>query len=407
MQLLLSKSFWIGLCLFSVPLMAETTASSASHASQADSQHSRPTSQTHAESGIKFHCSQEQITQLKKDFDKLFLSYGWLGDKPQVETHVSPDNRQLNLRLNTYWLDTDTLNLKDRSNLKITEDVDTFIDRKGTKQEYKVASEKEIVAAMLQNGRLFEFDRSFCSFDKFIEHVKIRKNIIRWGIRAMWEFPDGDTKFDKNFWSSDWKLQPGVKSSEAIADAFTGKVDYEIGCTKACQKIMAQGILDYYKNVKKDGKMIEHLDGITAPTPLDTMEMIVNGESKTTMVREGTLMERHFKVPSNHWVPGDWGWIKNPDAESAEENGFEGCNIVYIGRGLFVVYYGTDPDRTLDEALVRVYQWRRDSKEESITPELKSQLRKDPRSGGLLRDVRDFPKNFHEEDIGKLPKSHP
>jgi hypothetical protein len=407
MRLLGSKLFWVGFLLLSLPLSAETTNHNATQNSQTTSQHNRPISKIESDSGVQFNCSKEQLDKLKKDFDKLFADYGWLGDSPQVKTRISADKQQLNLSLNTSRFDTDTLSLKDRANLKITEDIDIFIDRKGTRQEYKVASEKEIVAAMLQNGRLFEFDRSFCTFEKFIEHVKIRKNIIRWGIRAMWEFPEAGEKYDKKFWAADFKLQPGIKSSEAIADAFTGKVDYEIGCTKACQKIMAQGILDYYKNVKKDAKMIEHLDGITAPTPLDTMEMIVNGESKSTMVREGTLVDRHFKVPANHWVPGDWGWIKNPDEESAEENGLEGCNIIYIGHGLFVVYYGTDPDRTLDEALVRVYQWRRDSKEEPITPDFKRQLRKDPRSGGLLRDVRDFPKNFHQEDIGKTQKSHP
>lgn len=140
--------------------------------------------------------------------------------------------------------------------------------------------------------------------------------------------------------------------------------------------------------------MAEHLDEITSPTPLDTMEMWVNGQSKKDMVKEGTLVDRHFKVPADHWVPGDWGWIKNPDDESAAENGLEGANIVYIGRGLFVVYYENDHDRTLDEGLVRVYRWRRDFKEQPITADLIQSLRKDPREGGLLRDVRDFPKNL-------------
>jgi len=345
-------------------------------------------------SGVQFHCSPEQIQELEKGFIKLFTEYGWLGDVPKAKITNSNDKTKLQLSLITPSGDTDTLTLYSRPELKITADIDSFKDRAGIYHDYEVASEKEIVASMLQRGRLFEFDQSFCSFDKFVEHIKIRKNIIHWGIRAMWKFPEGDTQYNKTLWASNWKLQPGVKSSAAIADAFTGKIDYEIGCTKACQLIMAQGILDYYENVKKDKKMIDHLDGITDPTPLDTMEMIVNGDSKHHLEREGTLVDRHFNVPADHWVPGDWGWIKNPDAESAEENGLEGCNIVYIGRGLFVVYYETDSDRTLDQALVRVYQWRRSSKQEEVSAELKTNLRKDPRNGGLLRDVRDFPKNF-------------
>lgn len=392
-------SFAFSILLISTMGYAEPRTQSSSHspANQQPAAHAQATPSLTALTGIEFSCTPEQIQKLDKEFRSLFSNYGWLEEKPQVKLNTSSDGKQLHLSLLTPVGDTDTLNLHQRPELKIKADIDSFKDRAGTLHDYEVASEKEIVASMLQRGRLFQFDQSFCSFDKFIEHVRIRKNIIRWGIRAMWKFPEGDTQYNKHLWGTEWTLQPGVKSSQAIADAFTGEINYEIGCTKACQLIMAQGILDYYENVKKDKKMIEHLDGITAPTPLDTMEMIVNGESKTEMVREGTLVDRHFKVPADHWVPGDWGWIKNPDPESAEENGLEGCNIVYIGRGLFVVYYETDSDRTLDQALVRVYQWRRSSIQESVTPELEAKLRKDPREGGLLRDVRDFPKNFRSK----------
>ncbi len=391
-------SLLAGIALLPSGIHAETHSEAQSTNSRAIPIHTRAVAPLATPSGIQFTCSAEQIKELEKDFEKLFLDYGWIRPFPSslAKIRLSSDNKQLYLNLNTPVSDTDTLSLHSRPEFMITPEIDSFVDRAGIKHDYKVASQQEIITSMLQNGRLFKFDKTFCTFDKFMEHVRIRKNIIKWGIRAMWKFPEGETQYNKKLWAHGWKLQPGVKSSEAISDAFTGKVNYEIGCTKACQKIMAQGILDFYKNVKKDSKMIDYLDGITAPTPLDTMEMTVHGTSIIDRVQEGTLVDRHFKVPSNHWVPGDWGWIKNPDEESAEENGLEGCNIVYIGRGLFVVYYETDPDRTLDEALVRVYQWRKDSKEEPITDGLKKRLRKDPRDAGLLRDVRDFPKNFHQ-----------
>jgi hypothetical protein len=345
-------------------------------------------------SGIQFNCREEENKKLTESFKKLFEEYDWIA-VGLVTTHLSKEGTQLNLRLHTTPTDTSTIDLFSRPEFKIQPDQDKFADRLGKQQNYEVASEKEIIASMLQNGRLFEFNKSYCQFEKFMEHVQMRKNIIRWGVRAMWKFPEeGPTKINPKFWNSDWTLKTGVKSSEAIADAFVGDFNYEIGCTKACQKIMAQGILDYFKHVKKDQEMSDHLDRITAPKPLDTIEMKVNGSSRKEMVQEGALVDRHFAVPSDNWVPGDWGWIKNTDEKSAEENGYEGCNIVYIGRGKFVVYYESDPDRTLDEALVRVYQWRENSKENPIDSDLVRQVRKDPRDGGLLRDVRDFPKNF-------------
>ncbi|MFM8315461.1 MAG: hypothetical protein ACKOA8_14340, partial [Deltaproteobacteria bacterium] len=357
--------------------------------------HSRPIAEPKTDWGIQFTCSPTEITQLKKDFEKLFTEYGWVAPKNLIENHLSADGTRLRFKLNTPLEDTDTFSLNRRPEFQIKDDEDHFTDRAGAPAKYLVASEKEIVAAMLQNGRLSEFDKTHCSFDKFKEHIQIRKNIIRWGVRAMWKFPEnGPVMINPQMWADGWELKKGVKSTDAIADAFTGKFNYEIGCTKACQLIMAQGILDYFKNVKKDPKTSEHLDHITSQSPLDTMEMSVQGESKKEMLKEGTLVDRHFNVPYNNWIPGDWGWIKNPDAESAAEYGYEGCNIVYIGRGLFVVYYDKDPDRTLDEALIRVYRWREDKKEKAITPELVSELRKDPRAGGLMRDVRDFPKNF-------------
>ncbi len=355
-------------------------------------------------SGISFTCTQEEITKIKLDFEKLFGSYGWLEPKIQVKTHLSAEGTQLRLVLNTPSTDTDTLTLNQRAELKLVDDIDKVKDKDGNLKDYKHAGEKEILAAMLQHGRLFEFDHGYCSFDKVMEQVKIRKNIIHWGIRAMWEFPDSGTSLiNREKWNIDGNLQKGVSSSEAVADAFIGNFKYEIGCTRACQQIMAQGILDYFKNVKKDSVMTAYLDSVTHPHPYATMAM--KGPSKKLMTREGTLVDRHFDVPGNNWVPGDWGWIKNSDNDSAEENGLEGCNIVYIGSGLFVVYYGDAKDRTLDECLVRVYQWRHSSKQQPETQKLKDLLRRDPYDidPGLLRNVRDFPKNFKSLPIDKQP----
>jgi hypothetical protein len=115
-----------------------------------------------------------------------------------------------------------------------------------------------------------------------------------------------------------------------------------------------------------------------------------------TFRKAGLFVDRQFNVPSEHWVPGDWGWIKNLDPVSAEELGSEGCNIIYAGGGMFANYYPERPPKTLDQSIKRVYGWQFGIEEGDLQlrGDLAGQLRQDPRAGGMLRDVRDVPKFF-------------
>jgi hypothetical protein len=106
-------------------------------------------------------------------------------------------------------------------------------------------------------------------------------------------------------------------------------------------------------------------------------------------------------------VPGDWGWIKNTDNSSSNEICAEGSNIIYGGGGRFVNYYADGPVRTLDEALKRVYGWRLgvDNGEIELPEDVMQRLRGDPRSGGLLRDVRDVPRLFGADAAVSSPEA--
>ena len=348
--------------------------------------------------GLNFKCTKEEIKLLEREFGNIFKGYGWTPKQAILKTGA--DGEHLNVHLNSPFNETSTLELKNRKDLKIIDNTAIFYRKDGEPEAYPIVSDKEIMAAMLQRGRLFEYNGAYCSIEKFLEQIAIRRNIVLWGIRAFWKFPDGTSeKPNPVNWRKKWRTRDGVPITGAIDDAFSGKFPYEIGCTKACQLIMAQGVLDYFKSVKKDQKMSGFLESTLTTFPLDRVEP--KGSS------EGTLLTRHFDVPSDNWVPGDWGWIKNVDRESADEYGFEGSNIIYIGRGNFVVYYDADQDRTLDQVVYRVYGWRKDEKEEPRSDELIKLLKKDPRSGGLLRDVRDFPKNFQGKELEQFTLHNP
>ena len=303
--------------------------------------------------------------------------------------------------LNTDPYDTNTLDLSQRGECWLAPVPVSFQDRYGWHKTLQLVSNGEILAAMLQHGREFVFSDAHCSVDRLREHIAIRWNIVYWGSRAEWVYPPDQTARYNVFgpWVEvkgvGWTVRPHASASWAIADAFVSEFPYQMGCSAACRLIVAQGIFDYYRNERRDLGMLKLIEDSLEPgRPFDQMTPTVEG--RTTVRVPGRLVDRQFDVPWNHWVPGDWGWIKNTDARSASELGDEGTNLIYAGGGKFVNYYTDHPPESLDDALKRVFDWRfaaNEAKQELSTVE-KSRLRRDPRYQGLLRDVRDVPKLF-------------
>ena len=349
--------------------------------------------------GVVFSGSYESIADVKGRMQRLLAEMNWTAG--QVLTHESPDGKQVAYTLNSPAGDTSTLSLTARAELGLAREAISYLDRHGQEKTLSLVSQKEILAAMLQRGRAFAFSGENCSVEKLKEQLALRQNIVYWGSRADWAFPEDKTyryntgEYWQEMLGDDWTLKPGLRPSAAIADAFTGKFDYQIGCTSACRFIVAHGIFDYFVRVRPDPAAIARIEQtLDARRPFVKMTPTVDRDG--TFRAEGLLVDRQFNVPSDHWAPGDWGWIKNLDAKSAEELGSEGCNIIYAGGGYFVNYYPERPPKTLDESIKRVYGWQFGIEEGDlhVAPELAKQLRQDPRSGGMLRDVRDVPKFF-------------
>lgn len=349
--------------------------------------------------GLVFIGRSDQIGQVKIQMQQLLKQMGWTAN--QVLMREATGGEWVSYVLNSAPGDTNTFDLSRQPHLAIAPEAITYVNRKGEKKSLALVSQKEILATMLQTGRAFLFSGPNCRVELLKEQIALRQNVVYWGLRADWVFPE-DKLYRYNtadYWQvmkgDDWTLKPGVKASEAIADAFVGKFSYQIGCTSACRFIFAHGIFDFYRAVQPNTAAMTRLAQL-----LDNQRPFIDiaptVDRNKVVVKEGRLMERSADVPWNHWVPGDWGWIRNDDDKSAEELGSEGCNIVYAGGGYFVNYYPERPPKTLDQAISRVFGWRSglEESELELPADITEQLRQDPRSGGMLRDVRDFPRTF-------------
>lgn len=357
--------------------------------------------------GIVFSGQYEQVAKAKGQMQQLLTQMGWT--ETHVQIRLAPDGKQVAYSLNSPAQETGTLSLAQQPQWGLAPEVISYQDRRGQTKTLALVSQKEVLAAMLQHGRVFRFDGEYCSVDQLKQELAVRQNIVYWGSRADWVFPE-DKIYRYNtgdFWEEmqgdDWTVKPGVRPMQAIADAFVGKFSYQIGCTSACRFIVAHGIFDYFHRVRPSPAVTAQLEQRLDPRrPFLNMAPAVDRDG--TYRREGLLVERQFDVPSDHWTPGDWGWIKNTDDKSSEELGSEGCNIIYAGGGIFVNYYPERPPKTLDESIKRVYGWRFgiEEGELQLSPEVAEKLRRDPRDGGMLRDVRDVPKSFDSS-----PQSRP
>lgn len=351
------------------------------------------------EKGLVFSGQSDQIALVKAQMRELLKQMGWTAN--QVLVSDSAGGERIAYVLNSAPGDTNTFVLSQQPQLGIVPELIHYTSRHGQKKTLALVSQKEILATMLQSGRAFVFSGANCLVERLKEQIALRQNVVYWGLRADWVFPE-DKVYRYNtadYWQvmqgDDWTVKPGIKASQAIADAFVGKFSYQIGCTSACRFIFAHGIFNFYHEVRPNSGVLARLDQLL-DNQRPFIEIAPQVDRNRVVVKEGRLMERHVDVPWNNWVPGDWGWIKNPDDKSSEELGSEGCNIIYAGGGFFVNYYPERPPKTLDQAIKRVYGWRfgLEESELDLSADLMDELHRDPRWGGMLRDVRDYPKQF-------------
>lgn len=361
------------------------------------------TNNDHGEEGVKFSCSKEQLRGVERE---MWAYLTRLGIPPALVNHqVSTNTDSVIFQLATPPDDTSTVDLRFRPEMGISDQLISLPSHHGKPTTVLTVSEKEIVLSLMQHGRLTEFAGDQCSFQDFRDHVGIRQNIVAWAENLEWNWPDGKhAQWNKHYWKKGTPL-PGVSISKAITDTFLHQEKYSIGCYTATKLVMIHGVLDYYKRIKKSPADLAEIERRLMAHDNDPLVQIEpravwafeEDFEANELWQKGKLLEMRYNIPARNFVPGDWGYLLNTDPITAKKIGYEGSNVIYLGRGKFDDYYNDHNHAYLfREKLDEVYQWRNQvfsrrhdiSKVHPLTERDIEKLEATPEQGGLVMDIR-------------------
>lgn len=371
------------------------------------------TSLAGANEGIRYTCAPSRIGIVTADMTDYLRA---LGIAPElVTTRIDLTQGIALYTLNTPPDDTDTLTLKDRPEMAIHDETVELPNGDGKYRRIAVVSKKEILLSLMQHGRLTEFQDQACDVEALKEHVGLRQNIAAWAGELHWVWPDGDAaQWNKKYWT---RGTPNRRHPlhEALADVFVHQPQYSIGCYTAAKLVIVQGVLDYFRRVKKSPARLKQLerrlwaDGepLSGIEPGRMWDFEPNFDPRDAD-RPGKLMKLVSPVAPKNFVAGDWIYLLNTDAMSYRKTGYEGANPIYLGRNRFADYFDDhDHAYSYEEKLDEVYQWRngvfsrsRDAaKRKPLTQEDYERLSHAPVDGGLQTGLRTFPYLFGFEAL--------
>lgn len=352
--------------------------------------------------GIRFSCTPEQLPAIELGMDSYLDS---LGIPPDLVIKKSnPQQGSLLYTLNTPGNDFSTLNFAERPEFKIHDDIVSLPTRYGKEKKVAVVSKKEILLALLQHGRLTEFKGDACTIEALQDHVGIRQNTTAWAENLNWVWPDGDyAQWNKAYWNRGTP-QPGVPLHEALNDAFINPESYSFGCYTSAKMVVVQGMLDYYRRVKKDPLKLQRVEKrlYSDHDPLVDIEpgamwSFEKNFNPRELHRPGKLLRLTHDIAPKNFVPGDWVYFLNTDPVTYEKTGYEGSNPIYLGRNQFSDYFNDHNHAySYEQKMDQVYQWRngvfsasRDAaKRVALSAEEMEGLGETPEEGGIVMDYR-------------------
>jgi len=211
-------------------------------------------------------------------------------------------------------------------------------------------TEREVLTSLL----LSPLELDFPDFDEFESAVRIRVDTAQAGAATALRF-DIDQYRPEAYWdrleTGSFSLRPGCSLVGALAAATQPGPDedpYGFGCYRASEYVMLLAIAREAARVHPELK--QRLRERSTRRPIESREF------HDVLLRElGTFDE---PVPACWFVPGDRIWFRNPDAHSADAEGFEGSWVIYIGDGLFSNFWKRNAPFTLERKCVEIYHWR-------------------------------------------------
>lgn len=375
--------------------------------------HPHPLPAASAASGIRFSCTPQRLAGVRAGM-RAYLRELRVAPK-LVSVSTSPEHDALTYTLNTPADDVQTLDFKTRPELHIRDEWVALPDGHGRLKRLRTVSMKEILLALLQHGRLTEFSGAACDIAALREHVALRQNTVAWAEHLTWMWPDGEAaQWNEQYWQAGTP-KPGVPLHAALNDVFVHQDKYAIGCYTATKLVVVQGVLDYYRRVRRSPARLKLVEArLTADRePLAGIEPAQMWDFETDfdpqeLNRPGKLLKIKQDVQPLNFVPGDWIYILNTDPVSYGKTGYEGSNAIYLGRNKFDDYYNDNHHAyTYQQKLNEVYQWRngvfnrvRDAaKIQPLSATDIERLSQRPAQGGLLKALRVLPYFFAYEDL--------
>ena len=357
---------------------------------------------------IKINCTENQTSNFLSEFDRFLIKIGL--NKNLILKKNSKATAVLSL--DTPENDTNTLNLNQRTEYQIQDELIYLPVKNNLFREVKTVSKKEILLALLQHGRVTEFSGDFCSFDKLLQNIEVRQNIVAWTERLSWVWPDGDPAFwNKKFWNKGTPLKK-VKLVDAYNDMFFNQHKYSIGCYTASKIVFGHAILDYFNRIKRDPLMTMKIekalygeDGepLIGVEPGDMWSFERDFDLKKKNIPGKVLTIQYMVAPKN-FIPGDWAYILNTDEKTNKKIGYEGSNAIYLGKNRFDDYYNDKAEHSYsyEQKMFEVYQWRNNvfsmsrhkDRIKEIPETIKSKMDLSPSEGGQVLNFRTVPYIF-------------
>jgi hypothetical protein len=317
--------------------------------------------------------------------------------------------------------ETSTLDFSARPLMNISTDNVTLSVGPDSTSQVQTVSQKEILLALLQHGRLTTLQGSACSMEALSDHIALRQNIVAWAENLRWGWPNGRAaEWNEKYWNHGTP-KPGVPLGEAIDDAFTNQSAYAMGCYTATKLAIVKGVLDYYDRVRVSptlaqlvrARLLSDHDPLSDVEPGSVWSFEPDFNPKDAS-RPGKLLTIVREVSPKNFVPGDWVYFLNTDPVSKQKSGYEGSNAIYLGRDRFDDYYGENNHAySYAEKLDEVFQWRNDVfnrirdalKRKQLDAQDLERLSASPKAGGLVEKWRVVPEFFREpvrHDLGPV-----
>lgn len=357
-----------------------------------------------ANGGVIFECGPDKLTQLNGQLNTYQQELGI--DASVYKVYQGESRLRVSLKDPSVY---GTLYLRWNPQYGITEESISLPGKEGL-LEVETVSQREILLALMHEGRETIFKGDACHIDALKEHIQIRQMIVAWSEHLHWSFPDGESaQWNQRYWDQG-NLKPKASLDEAMRDFFINPDKCSLGCYTATKIVIIQGILDYFRRVKKDDAMADAIikrlksdDDVLVGIEPGAMWSFQKPINLDEQKRLGKLLKIQTQVAPMNFIPGDWVYFVNTDKDSSEKDGYEGSNSIYMGRASFDDFYNDNEHHYLyNEKIQNIYNWRNGvfsrsrhfQQMQTLSAEQLHQFGLGPEEGGFLVKNRAIPYFF-------------